>query len=171
MRRKTVVKLLGIGASSALLAALIGVCLYSYYQVLPVEGWYKQAYAAADAEQMACWLDNLLSEMRKMGMTEGHYALVFKNPHNNVALDIQVFENLRSRCLEVAKYPKGSMDYAESLEDIRRQMDKTDFDPWWWMMVNRHGGWAWLLVTVWAWFPGALIVTWLVLKKAKSQGT
>jgi hypothetical protein len=41
----------------------------------------------------------------------------------------------------------------------------TGFDPWWWTMVNRHGVWAWLLVTVWAWFPGALIGTWFALKK------
>jgi hypothetical protein len=57
------------------------------------------------------------------------------------------------------------MDYAESLEDIRRQMLFTGFDSWWWTMVNRHGVWAWLLVSVWAWFPGALIGTWFALKK------
>jgi hypothetical protein len=167
MKRKTIIKLVGIGGSCALLAVLIGVCLYAYYEVMPVRGWYEQAYAAADAEQMAHWLDELLNEMRKMGMVEGYYALIFKNPHNNVALDIKVFENLKARCLEVAKYPKGSMDYAESLEDIRRQMLFTGFDPWWWAMVNRHGMWAWLLVTVWAWFPGALIGTWVVLKKSR----
>ena len=119
--------------------------VYAYVQVLPVVGWYEQAYSAADAEQMAQWLGNLLAEMERIGMTHGHYALIFKSPHNDVSLDRQVFTALRERCLEVQKYPKGSMDYAESLEDIRRQMDKTDFDPWWWYMCNRFTVVAWLL--------------------------
>jgi len=143
---------------AALLIILGGVILvtgivysvYAYTQVLPVCGWYERAYSAADAEQMAVWLDNLLNEMEARGMTHGHYALVFKNPHNDAALDYEVFKSLKQRCLEVQKYPKGSMDYAESLEDIRRQMDKTDFNPWWWYMCNTAGGvFGWMIAFLW----------------------
>jgi len=111
--------------------------------------WYEQAYSAADAEQMAVSLDNLLNEMGARGMTHGHYALVFKNPHNDAALDYEVFESLKQRCLEVQKYPKGSMDYTQSLEDIRRQMDKTDFNPWWYMCNTAGGVFGWMTAFLW----------------------
>jgi len=145
---RTIVSLVFLGI--ALLVVGIGAGVHAYLQILPVKGWYEQAYSAADAEQMALWLDNLLAEMERLGMTQGHYALIFKNPHNDVSLDYEVFKSLKERCLEVQKYPKGSMDYAESLEDIRRQMDKTDFDPWWWYMCNCFGGiYAWILAFWW----------------------
>jgi len=118
----------------------------AYFQALPVKGWYEQAYSAADAEQMEMWLDKLLKEMKDKNMTHGHYALFFKNPHNDVALDYRVFEMLKNRCIEVQKYPKGSMDYATSLQDIREQMSKTDFKPWYWYFCNFYTICAWLLL-------------------------
>lgn len=127
-----------------------------------VGGWYEQSYSAADATQMAKWIDELLVGMENRGMTDGHYALFWKNPHNDMALDIEVFKALKERCHEVEKYPKGSMDYAESLEDIRRQMDKTGFDPTWWWVVNKAiwiywfiivGCLLWVVSTV-EWFRG-----------------
>jgi len=63
----------------------------------------------------------------------------------------------------VQKYPKGSMDYAESLEDIRRQMDKTDFDPCWWYMCNRFRPFAWLLAYVWWWITTVICSAYLLL--------
>jgi len=118
----------------------------AYIQALPIIGWYEQAYSAADAEQMEMWLDKLLEEMRDNHMTQGHYALFFKNPHNDVALDYSVFETLKERCIEVQKHPKGSMDYATSLQDIRKQMDKTDFNPWLWFLYNSYAIYAWFLL-------------------------
>ncbi len=118
----------------------------AYIQALPVKGWYEQAYSAADAEQMEVWLDKLLEEMRDKNMTHGHYALFFKTPHNDVALDYRVFETLKKRCVEVQNYPKGSMDYATSLQDIRNQMDKTDFHPGLWYFYNFYTIYAWLLI-------------------------
>ena len=57
---------------AALLIILGGVILvtgivysvYAYTQVPPVCGWCGQAYSAADAEQMAVWLDNFLMKWR-----------------------------------------------------------------------------------------------------------
>jgi len=42
MKPKTIIKLVGMGGSCALLAVLIGVCLYAYYEVMPVKGWYEK---------------------------------------------------------------------------------------------------------------------------------
>jgi hypothetical protein len=116
----------------------IGMLVKARFEVVPIEGWYTRAYAAADAKQMEDWLRNLVNEMKKAGMTQGHYALIFKGPANDVAVDLQVFENLIDRCKAVENYPEGSMDYAESLEDIRRQMVKTGFDPYHWFLFNRY---------------------------------
>jgi len=116
----------------------MGMLVKAKFEVISIEGWYTQAYAGADAKQVGDWLQNLVNEMKKVGMTQGHYALIFKGPGNDVAIDLQVFENLIVRCRAVENYPKGSMDYAESLEDIRRQMDKTGFEPYYWLLYNRY---------------------------------
>ena len=130
--------LIGVCILGLLIILLIFIHFKGYFQALPVKGWYEQAYSAADAEQMYEWLDKLIKEMEKRGMTQGHYAIIFKNPHNDIALDLEVFKSLKDRCKEIEKYPKGSMHYAESLEDIRRQMDKTDFNPYYWVLVNKY---------------------------------
>lgn len=160
--------LVGLSTATILLAIVIGVAVYGYFQIQQVKGWYEQAYSAATAVQMSQWLGELVDAMEKEGMTQGHYALIFKNPHNNIALDLQVFENLRVRCLEVEKYPQGSMDYAESLEDIRRQMDHTDFNPWWWWMVNRANVFTWALVTSFIWFFAIFLGIWLIGEELSS---
>lgn len=103
-----------------------------------VYGWYKMAYAAGHAEQMREYLDKLLVGMDKWDMKEGHYALFIKNPENDIVVDREIFDALRARLAKVQEYNMGSMDYAESLEDIRRQMDKTGFSPGYWYWANVH---------------------------------
>ena len=128
-------------AGIALSPVALGLFIWAEYDTKDIRGWYEQAYSAADAEQMAYYLDNLSKAMGEKGMTKGHYALIFKNAHNDVALDLQVFKALRDRCLEVAKkYDKGSVDYAMTLQDIRNQMDKTDFSPVKWWLCNKFHG-------------------------------
>lgn len=77
--------------------------------------------------------------MEKEGMTEGHYALIFKTPRNNIGIDYQIFERLRDRSEHLHEnYDKGSFDYAETMDDIKLQMDKTGFEPCYWFIVNKR---------------------------------
>ena len=154
--------LVGVRGATILggIMGVVWVPVKAYVAVLEVWGWYKQAYSAATAEQMEEWLGELVEAMREKGMARGHYALVFKTPHNDIALDIKVFEGLRERCREVERYPRGSMDYAMSLADIRRQMDKTDFNPFWWWMVQRGGVEAWAVM--WGWLVVGVPIVWFV---------
>ncbi len=117
--------------------AIVGI-IYSEIKIRKeVYGWYLQAYSAADADQMIKWFKKLIEGMEKLGMTKGHYALLIKTPHNDISLDYQVFKNLMRRCYEIKKYSKGSMDYAESLKDIRQQMEKTGFSPVYWYFIHK----------------------------------
>jgi len=109
-------KVLGL-AALAVLVVSVGFSVYAYVQVLPVVGWYEQAYSAADAEQMAQWLGNLLAEMERIGMTHGHYALIFKNPHNDVSVHVQSLRR-RLRMAARARLPAAPAGGAGALGDF-----------------------------------------------------
>jgi hypothetical protein len=131
-----------------------------------VYGWRDASYASANADQMEFYLGKLIAGMEKHGMTHGHYAVLLKNPANDMAIDLTIFRGLRERAKAVQKYPQGSMDYAQTLADIRTQMSTTSFDPvkWWW--VQNHCFLYALFVYVLSWLiplPAAIYYFWLIL--------
>lgn len=101
-----------------------------------ISAWYDRACTAPTAERMAYFLDELTLSMERYGMTSGYAALIYKNPKSDMAVIHPLLLELRDRALEVEKYPQGSMDYAESMEDIIRRMHDFEFSPFWWYRVN-----------------------------------
>jgi len=136
---------------------VIGACIV-YKQIKEdILGWREMTYAAADAKQMEMYLDNLLKGMDKWNMHKGHYAVFFKAPDNDVAVDYEVFSALKNRAKEIQKFDKGSMDYAESLEDIRRQAQQTSFNPTTWYIISKCGRLATLYI-YFGWIVGVVFI-------------
>jgi len=137
-------------------AVATAICVHSYVVTLPVSGWYNRIPKASTAEQIAEYCSNTLSEMDRLGITEGHYAFIFKNPNNDIAVDRAILVEIRDRAVFVGKYDKGSMDYAESLKDIRTQFGGIQANFWYWYMANRVP--VGFLVIPWVYLPITLIV-------------
>jgi len=114
------------------------ICIHSYLVILPAKGWYDRIPQASTAEQLAEYCSNTLSEMDRLGIAEGHYALVFKNSNNDISVDKTILAKLRDKALFLSKtYDKGSMDYAESMADMRKQFEGIQTWFWYWCLVNR----------------------------------
>ena len=140
-KRKKVIRWFITGILS--LIWMIGLVYFMFYLPWQIDknvySYYELSYASGDAEQMSDFFTQLLDNMEREGMTEGHYAIIFKTPRNNIGIDYQIFERLRDRSEHLhANYDKGSFDYAETMDDIKMQMGKTGFSPTFWFIYNKR---------------------------------
>lgn len=117
-----------------------------------ISAWYDRASTAPTAGRMAHFLDELTASMEEYGMTSGYAALVYKNPQNDMAVIYPLLHELRDRAIEVEQYPHGSMDYAESMGELKLRMQDFEFNPVWWYCVNRTPS------AVLAWWPIAYLI-------------
>ena len=116
--------------------------------------WLDKAKAATTAEDMAYFIDKALDGLDKWGMYEGTWDWLYVNQDNYMEVSRKLLQSLRDRCLEIEKtQPRGSMGYAESLEEIKRTFESIAINPWAWYTL-RHAPWIYYW---WAWLP----VVWL----------
>jgi hypothetical protein len=113
-----------------------------------VTGWYWKAETASDAEQMKGFLNKTTEGLEKLDLTTGYHAIVFKTPNTDMNIDYRVIKRLQYRLTEIGNYPVGSMDYAESLTDVRQQLSMLNFSPAYGYLVKHY---SWLL---WFWLLG-----------------
>lgn len=107
-----------------------------------VGGWYSQAIASADAEQLYDFTERTLAGLRELDLTTGYHALVYKTPDNDMAVEYEIIEGCAQRALEIQKYPVGSMDYAKSLDDVRQQLRAVNIGPTYGYLIKHN---AWIL--------------------------
>lgn len=147
---------------------MVGLVYFMFYLSWQIDkniySYYELAYASGDAEQMSDFFTQLLDNMKKEGMTEGHYAIIFKTPRNNIGIDYQIFERLRDRSEHLhANYDKGSFDYAETMDDVKMQMGKTGFSPTFWFIFNKM-----LIIYILWWIIFPLIIISVIYNAYKS---
>jgi len=147
-----------------ILLALLIVTGYTIYQYVMVDiavrrdisGWLDRAGQATTAARMAEYIEKALEGLDKWGMKDGYWAWLYQTPDNNMAVARQVLDDLKERCLEIEQtQERGSMAYAESLEEIKRTFSSVKIDPTGWWLYNKmpwlYFWWVWLLP---AWLIG-----------------
>lgn len=78
-----------------------------------------RAQVAADARDMQSYLQNLEANMRTLGMTSGHTALVFKTPGNDLELLHQSVKRTIERLDAIVDMPQQEAAYQVALDDLR----------------------------------------------------
>jgi len=120
-----------------------------------ITGWLERAGAATTCEDMALYIEKALEGMDRWEMYEGSWEWLYIHPGNDIAISRQLLKSLAERAREAeATYPRGSMDYAESMEEIKRTFFNIAINPWAWYTL-RHMPWLYY----WGW----ILLTWLAL--------
>jgi len=118
-----------------------------------ITGWLERAGQATTAEAMASYIDKALEGLDKWGMYEGTWEWLYINPNNFMEVSRELLSDLRDRCLEIERtMPRGSMDYAESLEEIKRTFNTIAINPWAWYALRHYP---------WLYYWGAWFIAWI----------
>jgi len=155
-----------IGALFVLLLCLPLTVIVAYQGIMidvavhkDILGWLDRAKAATTAEDMAYFIDEALKGLDKWGMQEGTWEWLYVNPSNYMEYSRRILQSLRDRCIEIeGTQTRGSMGYAESLEEIKRAFNSIAVDPWRWYTL-RHAPWVyywWALLPA-VWIPSLII--------------
>ena len=89
--------------------------------------WVNRAALASHASDMKEYLDKGIEGMKWWGFTEGHAALIWRSPANDMSLVMKSLRRTRERSDQLAKEFLGenphpnltSVDYNQSLDDLR----------------------------------------------------
>ena len=135
-----------------------------------ISSYIDRAQVSANASDMAGYITQARVGMEKYGMTEGHAALLWKRPDNDMSLIYAAVLSLEDRAILHGDLYDQDLSYAESttyqvaLDDLRgslRELEMQDLSYYW-----RHGGLS-LLVVVWLFWVfgmafglGALVLGW-----------
>lgn len=85
-------------------------------------GWMNRALYSSTASEASDYIGKALGGLEVLGLTEGNYSLIHQNPEQDWGITVAQLKALRARALEIGRYPVGSMDYAESMADLRVQL-------------------------------------------------
>src|SRR4030042_5132974 len=90
-----------------LIVILVGLAiplgLRFYHANRDVDSLKDRAQVAADAEKMVLFLEQLIENMEKYGMTGGSAAMVIKTPMNDFALNYQAIIDIKARAELISK--------------------------------------------------------------------
>ncbi|OGH73761.1 MAG: hypothetical protein A3C90_01170 [Candidatus Magasanikbacteria bacterium RIFCSPHIGHO2_02_FULL_51_14] len=138
-------------AVSAFMALLLVVTGYGL--VRDVDALIDRAQVAADREEMVEYITELMENLERRGMTEGHFALVFRTPANDLALHFRTLERILDRLHSIADIPKDETAYQVALNDIRgtiRELPnpglKYLWAGYWYLYAVAFGIWGWPIV-------------------------
>lgn len=102
----------------------------------------ERAQVAANAVDMRDYVAQLEKNMEKRGMTEGHAALIFKTPKNDMTLIFKTVVRINERLASIEKLPQSETTYQVALDDLRGTLRELNLETrgwfwarnWWWMI-------------------------------------
>ena len=144
MKRALIVSLV-VSIPIAVVLTILG-----YTLVRDVDALLNRAEVAADCEDMIQYLTQLKENMKRHGMTSGHFALIFKTPTNNLALHFKTINRVLERLNSIKNIPKNEVAYQVALEDIRETLRELPnpalkflWVKYWFLFVLGGGIWLW----------------------------
>ena len=93
--------------------------LNTYWCAKDIDSYINRAQVAANADRMLGYMLTLRTNMEERGMTKGHYALVFKEPDNDLSLYYQAVNDVISRLETIKDIPSDSVVYQTAMDDLR----------------------------------------------------
>jgi len=104
-----------------------GIWYYNNYRIwYDTYDWVGRAAVSSHAADMAGYLDNAIKGMKDWGFTQGHAALIWKSPANDMSLILKSLERMKERADLLAKeflssnpHKITSVEYNQALDDLR----------------------------------------------------
>lgn len=128
--------------------------LVSQYYLLnrDIEAVAHRAQVSADAEDMLNYMQTLKANMEEHGITEGHTALIFKKPSNDLSLLYASVSRIVERLKQIQNMSKSETSYQVALDDLRgtiRELEEPTLGFIWvnnWILFLFYAIWIWPIV-------------------------
>lgn len=143
---------------AVLLVVGIGTMVWAHWETKDAISWKNEARRAGDAAQIAEFTDKCLTEMDRIGMSEGWTAVIWKTPSRDMAVTYARLQQIADRARFVAENPElNVLSQAQILEDLRTNLYYTDISRVNWWCIH-HGMWFFLPVFLWPTIIGCILV-------------
>lgn len=136
-------KLIGIAVGVIVISVIV--CVLMVFPVYrDIDATISRAQLSADAERMVNYLDQVITNMEKRGITQGSAAMVFKTPLNDIGLNHQALKDLKERAELISKMEKDSVEYQTGLDDLRGTLREINVDAGYYALW--HNFFFWLAI-------------------------
>ena len=115
-------KILLIFGISLIIVSCVLQIVMSYHVDKDVTDWKTRAQVAGDIDQMYPYLENLESGMENYGMTEGHAAIIFKRPENDMTMIYESVVRIKNQAEKLKGLDRNSEAYYQGFDDIRGRL-------------------------------------------------
>lgn len=122
-------------AISAMFCLILLVAIRCYHFYRDVDCLLYRAQVAADRDDMLDYLKMVKQNMENYSMTHGHAALLFKTPHNDMAMNYKAVYRLIGRLESLLSVARNDTAYQVALDDMRgtiRELYRPSLD-WCWV--------------------------------------
>jgi hypothetical protein len=141
-----------------LLVVALAVSVGAFFQLYPVyanvDAQLDRAQVSSSISMMAENLEKVRAEMERRGITQGHAALVFKTPQNDVGLDYQAVTALRDRARNLSDADPTSVEYNVALDDMRGTVREIEIEAYYHAAIRNPMAWIslilWIILVIWA---------------------
>ena len=106
----------------------------------------ERAQVAANAEDMLGYVVQLENNMVEHRMTEGHAAVIFRTPANDMELIFKTVTRIKERLEIVELLPQSDTTYQVALDDLRGTLRELDVCAGGWFWATR--GWWMMLISI-----------------------
>lgn len=101
-------------------SALVSSCSYNWYKLdRDLNAVQTRAQVAADREDMLAYTQQFEENLRKHNAIDGHAALIFKTPRNDLALQHESVLKIIQRLESIKGVDRNTTTYQVALDDIR----------------------------------------------------
>jgi len=132
---------------TAIVTPTLVIRYYNLYR--DIEAVAHRAQVAADADAMILYLTTLQNNMVQHRMTEGHSALVFKSPANDLSELYDSIGRIIGSLEEIKDLPETDAAYQQGLDDKRgtvRELEDPSLGFLWvqnWILILLYFIWIW----------------------------
>lgn len=133
--KESIIKILCAMFIIVYIISIVWILLFPYYYVDRDTGsWLERAQVASDVSDMKLYLENAVEGMERHNLDEGHAALIFKKPSNDMTLIMNALNETIERCTFLEGLEENSTEYQVGTDDLRgtiRELDIHATYRWW----------------------------------------
>ena len=105
-----------------------------------IVSWWRLALATPDAESMSSFLAKLEENMETRGMIQGHAALFFQTPSNDMGRLSRIVAQYTNQAQRLATLNRESAEYSTGMLNLRNAVQQLRVHPlYFWLITDGRG--------------------------------
>lgn len=127
--------------------AIVGVLVGNHYQIdRDINGWKDRAQVSSEPRDMLTWMTNVQEGMERWGMTQGHAALIFQTPSNDMSLIYHTVQQHVAQAVVLGTMNRSSPEYQTGLDNLRGSIRELNLQAGYYWDI--HAGVFWWILFI-----------------------